>query len=801
MGVDCPLNMEVQKKIELPEWLPVLPVRNTVVFPNTAVPLIVGRPKSIQSIRAGQAASDLLLVVSQRDGNLEEPKPEDLYQVGVVCMMSKVTHVESDSYQLIVNGLFRFLLTDIHDDLGYLCAQGKQLPDLAHQSAPRAETLAAEIKQLGKSILSLGSIPGADALVKLFGQLQDADHIANLCCTFISLSVTQKQELLELSELEKKLQLLLGYLIREKEKLILQNEIQSKMMERLSKDQRDHLLREQIRTIHEELGEETNPVEDFARKIEEVGLSAEAKKIAKEELSRLQIVQRASPEYHVIRTYLDLLLSLPWNKFSASQPESIDLTKAREILDADHYGLEKVKKRVLQSLAVTKLKKDQRGSILCLLGPPGVGKTSLGRSIAKALGRQFGRASLGGVRDEAEIRGHRRTYIGAMPGRIIQSLKRTGVKDPLILLDEIDKLGTDFRGDPASALLEVLDPEQNNHFMDHYLDAGFDLSKVFFVTTANVTETIPPPLRDRMEIIEMTSYSKREKMEIAVRHLLPKLLEEHGLTPERVHIPRETTEQVIESYTREAGVRQLSREISNLCRAAAEKLAVDNPPAKIDFTPEQLETFLGPRRFFTEMALEAHRPGVATGLAWTPVGGEILHIEATRMQGKGKLILTGQLGEVMKESAQIALSLLRSSGSPNLSLRYDSFDFHIHVPSGAIPKDGPSAGVALFVALASLMESRPVHPKLAFTGELTLRGSVLPVGGIKEKVLAAHRAGIEVVCLPERNRGDLVDVNAEVLSQMKFHFMQEAAEALSLSGLKWFNPAVSVNPTESLLTN
>jgi len=797
--------MEFQKKIELPEWIPVLPVRNTVVFPNAAVPLIVGRPKSVNAIRAAEAASDLLLVVSQRDGGLEEPQPEDLHHVGVVCLMSKVTPVDSDSYQLIVNGLFRFQISKLSLEQDFLAAKGKQLPDSAGQTSPRTETLAAEVRQLGKSILSLGSIPGAEALVKLFGQIHDASHIADLCCTFLPLPVAQKQELLELGDLEKKLTILLGHLIREKEKLILQNEIQSKMMERLSKDQRDHLLREQLRTIHEELGDETNPIDDFAKKIETVGLSPEAKKIAKEELSRLHIVQRSSPEYHVIRTYLDWLFCLPWEKSSGTKAEAIDLKHAEAILNADHYGLEKVKKRILQFLAVTKLKKDQQGSILCLLGPPGVGKTSLGRSIAKALGRQFVRASLGGVRDEAEIRGHRRTYIGAMPGRLIQSLKRVGVRDPVMLLDEIDKLGSDFRGDPSSALLEVLDPEQNHNFVDHYIDSGFDLSRIFFVTTANVLENIPSPLRDRMEIIEMTSYSKEEKLQIATRHLLPKILAEHGLSRETVGLDRACIERVLEGYTREAGVRQLTREIAHLCRAAAEKLAGEAPPTQVIFTLEEVESVLGPVKYFHESALEIQRPGIVTGLAWTPVGGEILNIEASRMEGKGKLILTGKLGEVMKESAQIALSLLRATGNPNSAIKYDTSDFHVHVPSGAIPKDGPSAGVAIFLALASLMENRIIPAKLAFTGEVTLRGSILPVGGIKEKVLAAHRAGIEVVLLPERNRGDLVDVSHEVRNSLKFVFLKDAGEALVAAGLKWMTttliPPMKSGDQQPVVTN
>jgi ATP-dependent Lon protease len=775
--------MDGFKKIELPPLVPVLPVRNTVLFPNAAVPLIVGRSRSIQAIKEAQRGSDILLVVTQKDGSKEEPLEKDLYRTGVVCLLSKITQVENESYQLIANGLFRFEILEFVDQGTVLTARGVQLPELSAPQSTRTETLSAEIKQLGKSILTLAAVPGSDALVKLFGQIQDPEHIADLCCTFVNLSVSTKQELLEMQDLEKRLQILLDHMVKEKEKLLLQNEIQSKMMERLSKDQRDHLLREQIRTIHEELGEESNLQDDFAKKIEEAGLPSEAKKVAKEELSRLSVVQRSSPEYHVIRTYLDWILSMPWQKTSATESSQINLDQARKVLDEDHFGIEKVKSRILQFLAVTKLKKDLKGPILCLLGPPGVGKTSMGKSIAKALGRTFIRTSLGGVRDEAEIRGHRRTYIGAMPGRIVQSLKRVGVKDPLIMLDEIDKIGTDFRGDPASALLEVLDPEQNHAFVDHYLDVPFDLSRVFFITTANVMETIPPALRDRMEIIEMTSYSKAEKLEIAVRHLVPKLLEDHGMTSPKVELPRETLELVIDAYTREAGVRNLTREIAHLCRAAAEELARENPAENVILTPEKVESILGPRKFFTERIDDRNRPGVVTGLAWTPVGGEILNIEVTKMEGKGNLLLTGHLGDVMKESAQIGVSLLRSSMGRQIPFRFDKTDFHVHVPSGAIPKDGPSAGVAIFLSLASLLENKPISSKLAFTGELTLRGTVLPVGGIKEKVLAAHRAGIETVVLPERNQGDLVDVSPDVRNQMKFHFVKDVYEVLPIAGL------------------
>lgn len=790
-------------KIDLPPLLPVLPVRNTVLFPNAAVPLIVGRTRSVQAIKEAQKHGDLLLVVTQRDGSKEEPLPADLYRIGVVCIISKVTESENDSYQMIANGLFRFEVQEFVDKETYLTAKGLQFADLS-KTGSRIETLASEVKTLGKSILTLAAVPGSDSLIKLFNQIQDPDQIADLCCTFVNIAISAKQELLETRSLEKRLELLLEHMLKEKERLVLQSEIQSKMMERLSKDQRDHLLREQLRTIHEELGDEANVNDDFGKRIEEAGLPAEAKKVAKDELNRLNLVQRSSPEYHVIRTYLEWLLNLPWQKLSSFDPSQIKLENARHILDEDHFGIEKVKKRILQFLAVTKLKQDMKGPILCLLGPPGVGKTSLGKSVAKALGRTFIRTSLGGVRDEAEIRGHRRTYIGAMPGRIMQSIKRAGIKDPVMLLDEIDKIGTDFRGDPASALLEVLDPEQNHAFVDHYLDVPFDLSRVFFITTANMVETIPSALRDRMEIIEMTSYSKAEKLEIAVKHLMPRLIEDHGIKPEQITLPPETIELVIDGYTREAGVRNLTRELAHLCRATAEMLAKENPEPHAAIIPDRVEEILGPRKFFTEVVENLHPPGVVTGLAWTPVGGEILKIEVTKMEGKGNLILTGHLGDVMKESAQIALSLLRSSGTRGSILRFDKIDFHIHVPSGAIPKDGPSAGVAIFLALASLTENRPVSSRIAITGEVTLRGTVLPVGGIKEKVIAAHRAGIEVVVLPERNRGDLFDVSQDVRNSLQFHYVKDVKAVQKIVGLS-SETQVITNPlpsaSEHLATN
>ena len=759
--------------------IPVLPIRNTVVFPNTASPLVVGRPKSVEALRQAQRSGDLILVVTQKEGDRNDPIPSDLYNVGVVCLIQKLTQTKPTTYQLVANSLFRFRIAAFEHGDGYLTATGEQLPDLALPSN-KAAALAVEVKKLSLKVLSLVPAPKSDALTKTLTEVEGPERIADLCCSFLTRSVATKQAWLENRDIESRLNTLLEELVAEKERITLQNEIQAKVMARATKEQRDHYLREQMRAINEELGDEGGR-ENFAKRIEEAGLSAEALKVARSELARLAHVPRSSPEYHVIRTYLDWLTILPWNKGSTA---SFSLDQARQVMDADHYGLEKVKTRILQFLAVRKLRADLRGPILCLVGPPGVGKTSLGRSIAKALNREFVRASLGGVRDEAEIRGHRRTYIGALPGRILQSLKRCGTNNPVMLLDEIDKVGSDFRGDPASALLEVLDPEQNGNFLDHYLDVPFDLSKVFFVTTANTIDTIPVALRDRLEIVQIEGYSQDEKMEIALRHLLPRALEDHGMTPKQVRLPRETLERIINDYTRESGVRNLSRKIAQVLRASAEKLATDNPPLSVDCLPGSLEDSLGPVKYFRESLEESPRPGVVTGLAWTPHGGETLHVEVGRMQGRGKLILTGKLGDVMKESAQVALSLLRSQWGAELPFLFEKTDLHIHFPAGAVPKDGPSAGSALYLALASLIEGQSISPHLAITGEITLRGQVLPVGGIKEKVLAAQRAGVRVILLPRLNQGDLAEIPLEVRSQVRFHFLREVSEILPLAGLR-----------------
>jgi ATP-dependent Lon protease len=775
----------------LSDPLPVLPIRNMVLFPSTSSTLVVGRPKSIAAVKRAQKAGDLIVVVAQRDGDTNEPGPSDLQTVGVVCLITKANETQHKGFQIIASSLFRFRVNEFVSLDPCLMARGEQWPDTAPLSLTRTEALATEIKKLGLKILGMLGPSAGESAVKILSALDTPEKIADFCCSFLARPTAVKQGWLEDRDLDHRLNALLDEFIVERERISLQSEIQSRVMARASKDQRDHFLREQLRVIHEELGDEQGK-EDWAPRIEAARMSADAEKVARSEAARLGHVPRSSPEYQVIRTYLEWLTGLPWKNATA---KPFQVSQARAVLDADHFGLEKVKTRIGQFLAVRKLRSDLRGPVLCFVGPPGVGKTSLGRSIAKALGREFIRASLGGVRDEAEIRGHRRTYVGALPGRIIQSLKRCGSNDPVMLLDEIDKVGTDFRGDPASALLEVLDPEQNGSFIDHYLDVPFDLSSIFFITTANSLDTIPRALLDRLEVIEVSGYSLAEKTEIAVRHLVPRLLREHGMTPERVKIPRTTIEHIVTDYTLESGVRGLSRQLAQVLRGTAEQLTSDDPPRSIDCSPDSLDAFLGPRKFFPEQLEEAARPGVVTGLAWTPTGGQILHVEATQMEGKGDLILTGQLGDVMKESAQIALSLLRSQWHRDFPLRLEKTDTHIHFPAGAIPKDGPSAGAALYLALASLVERRGIDSRIAVTGEITLRGQILPVGGIKEKVLAAHRAGVRLVILPRLNAGDLREVPAEVRAELRFHFVKDAKELAVVAGLLGEPPEIPLPPS------
>lgn len=772
---------------QIPQSLPVLPIRNSVLFPAVSMPLVVGRGKSIQAVEYAHGKDDFILVVAQKVTDSEDPGAEDLHEMATLCKIEGVHRTEEDSRQVVVTGIARYRLHHVQiGDQGFLTAQGELMPDLHSEDAIRNEALFYQLKEMAREVIQL--LPGTtEALVKFIDRVEDSSYLANVCAAYLNLSLTQKQELLETLEVEARIESLLKAMQKEREILSMQQEIREKMSERLNKAQREALLREQLRTIKTELGEEAGEeatTRELEKKLSEATLSDEAHAQAQEELRRLKSLPFASAEYHVIRNYLEWILRLPWKQKTEAP---LHLGRAREILDQDHYGLEEVKKRILQFLAVAQLKKDIHGPILCLVGPPGVGKTSLGQSIARALGRKFMRTSLGGVRDEAEIRGHRRTYVGAMPGRIIQSIRRVGTKNPLMMLDEIDKLRSDFHGDPSAAMLEVLDPEQNKTFMDHYLDLPFDLSEVFFVVTANVVDTIPSALRDRMEVIEVSSYTSAEKLEIAKRYLVPKLLKEHGMSQASVLFSDESLEKVILAYTREAGVRELQRQIATVLRVIAQKwvLAQESHPQvsfHFEVTPAVLKEALGQERYFFERADRVLSPGVATGLAWTPQGGDLLFVETTVVpSGKGSLILTGQLGEVMKESVQIALSVVRSLLSEILPMPFDflTHDLHVHVPAGAIPKDGPSAGLTVLLSLASLILKKPLSAHLGMTGEITLRGLILPVGGIKEKVLAAHRAGLTEVILPQKNEPDLIQVPLEVRQQLRFKCFERVEEVLS----------------------
>lgn len=791
--------------------VPVLPIRNTVIFPGTAVPLRVGRPKSVAAIEAVRESADgpwVLLVAQKRESDGVSPEGEaagatsasgdaelaDLFKVGTLAKVEKVRGNATEGFQLLVRGVERFKISEIHethDAQGrpYYEGLGGVWPDVTQGvhalDAPTAAALLKSLKSLSQEILE--ELPAdTDGISKLVDGIEDLAFLSYLCAGNLDVPHLKKQELLELPSVRERVLSLLEVMQNYKESLKLQGEIREKLSHRIGKAQRENILREQLRTIRDELGEgDENGRDDLRKKIMDAGMPEDVKKTALDELKRLESIGTSSPESHVIRNYLDLLCALPWSKAAADDPAGIDLDKARATLEGDHYGQDKIKKRILQHLAVMKLKKGARGSILLFVGPPGVGKTSLGQSIATALGRKFVRVSLGGVRDDAEIRGHRRTYIGAMPGRIIQGIKRAGENNPVFVLDEIDKLSRSFSGDPASALLEVLDPEQNVAFLDHYLDVPFDLSKVFFILTANSLETIPGPLLDRLEVIDLSGYTTAEKLHIAKDHLIPKQFKEHGLSPEQLTFSDEALLRLIGSYTREAGVRELQRKIAAACRAVSEKVLArraEDLPVKVGV--QDLEDLLGPERYLHEVAERIAPPGVVTGLAWTPQGGEILFIESSMMPGSGKLTITGQLGDVMKESAQIALSLVRSKLAQDLTsgmFNYEKQDLHLHVPAGAIPKDGPSAGVAMLTTLASLVTGRSVNPKLAMTGEITLRGAVMPVGGIKEKVIAAHRAGIEKVLLPKRNQRDLKEVPDEVKSQLQFEFVETAAEVLKVA--------------------
>ena len=771
-----------------PDELAILPLREAVLFPQAVIPLAVARPSSVRAVdEALLGESRAIGVVTQRDATQEAPAPQDLYQMGTVATIHRMLKQSDGTIRLVVQGLERFRVLEFTQTTPHLRARIERVPDIMPAADDvEAQALGRQASTLFERIVEL-SPTLSDDLLPLVAGAGDAGRMIDLIAAVLpSLTTVERQTILETADVKARLKTLVESLTKEAEVLELGSKIHSQIQSEMTKTQREYYLREQLKAIQKELGEgddRSQELTELREKIESVGMSEEAHREALRELERLSKMPPAAAEYSVTRTYLEWLTALPWRK---ETPEDIELGRARTVLDEDHWGLGKIKERLLEHLAVRKIRPEGKAPILCFVGPPGVGKTSLGRSIARALGRKFHRIALGGMRDEAEIRGHRRTYIGALPGQIVQGLRRSESKNPVFMLDEIDKLGFDFRGDPASALLEVLDPEQNGTFRDHYLDVPFDLSRVLFITTANLLDPIPAPLRDRMEIIELPGYTEDEKVEIARRHLSPKQAGEHGLGLDRdITFTEPALRLLARSYTREAGVRSLEREIAALCRKVARRRAEgDLAPVTVD--PESVTALLGTPRFFLEeeIAERTRTPGVAVGLAWTPTGGDVLFVEASRMPGGKSLTLTGQLGDVMKESAQAAVSWVRAHAA-ELGIAPDFWmrsDLHLHVPAGAIPKDGPSAGVTLATALVSLLRGQPIRPLLAMTGEITLSGRVLPVGGIKEKVLAAHRTGLTTVILPRQNERQLLeDVPAEVRGQLEIHLVRDVAEVLRIA--------------------
>jgi ATP-dependent Lon protease len=774
--------MELVTEKSLPGLaLPVIVTRNFVLFEGRTVPLVINRPQSVAAAEAAVHNHDSrVIIVAQRreTGDGVRVGRDDAYTVGTLARIDRKTGDRKRGFQLVVTGLERVHVSDLSDAQDYLTAHHREFPDTLLCDEATKKALLANARILSKEILAL--IPGDTSQIEaLLDAVEDLSGFLPIVVENLDIPLEQKQAILAMDGERSRVLRVLELMAEQKRSLEIQADVRSKLNEKLGKHQREAILREQIKTIRDELGETKSEAdEDYIRRVQDANLPEAVRSVALDEAKRLESIGSNSPEAHVVRNYLDLILALPWH---VSTDDSLDLDHARSVLNTDHFGLDKIKKRIIQHLAVMKLKKDRRGSILLFVGPPGVGKTSLGESIARALGRKFVRAALGGVRDDAEIRGHRKTYVGAMPGRVIQSIKRVGVNNPVFLLDEIDKLGRGYSGDPASALLEVLDPEQNKEFVDHYLDVPFDLSQVFFIATANSLDTIPGPLLDRMEVIDLSGYVTAEKLAIAKTYLVPKQIKEHGLSTDQLTVTDSALLKVIHGYTREAGVRGLQRQIQTLCRYAAEKIA-DETFLALTIATDQVTDALGPEKYSFEETNRMVPPGVVTGLAWTPVGGDILFVEAAQMPGTGRLILTGQLGDVMKESAQIALSLVRSHLAVFLKVSdFDKRDIHIHVPSGAIPKDGPSAGVTMLTTMASLLTGFRVSPKLAMTGEITLRGQVTPVGGIKEKLLAAHRSGVEHVLIPKKNQKDLVDVPGEVLSEMKVTLVEHVNEVLEIA--------------------
>ncbi len=770
----------------VPSVLPVLPLRESVPLPDTLTPLAIGQERSVKLVNDVLAGDRLLVMLASKDPELETPGPDQLERVGVVGAVARMLKVPDGTLRILVQGAQRVKVDDWVRDTPYLVAEISELPDRVRES-PQLTALMRNVQETFMQIVE--AVPYLPEELQIaVANLEDPSALTHLIAGSLRLKTDEKQALLEEVDVAKRLRRLTEILARELQVISIGSEIQTQVQSEIDKGQREYVLRQQLKAIQEELGEfdeSTEEANELRERLDAIELPDDVRKQANRELKRLESLPTAAAEHGVIRNYLEWIASLPWDK---TTKDDLDLAHAREVLDADHYDIEQVKERIIEFLAVRRLKPDARGSILCFVGPPGVGKTSLGKSIARALGREFERISAGGVRDEAEIRGHRRTYIGAMPGTIIRALRDAGSKNPLFMIDEIDKMGADFRGDPASAMLEVLDPEQNATFRDHYLDVPFDLSDVMFITTANTLDTIPSPLRDRMEVIPLAGYTADEKLQIAKRYLVPRQIERNGLKKSWISFSDAALRTIIEEYTREAGVRALEREIGTACRKVARQVADSRngrPAKKVAVGEAKVRALLGKRRFSAEARRRTRLPGVATGLAWTPVGGDVLFVEATSMSGRGKLTITGQLGDVMKESAQAALSYVRGhTAELGLELRPDWFaehDLHVHVPAGAIPKDGPSAGVTMATALVSLLSGRAVRGDVAMTGEITLTGQVLPIGGLKEKALAAQRAGISTVVAPRENEPDAEDVPEHLRAKLDFVFVDHIDDVLAVA--------------------
>lgn len=776
------MSEEEEKRLsesDIPESLPILPLKNTVLFPGVVVPITVGRDKSLALVKEAYENDKTIGVITQREEEQENPTDKDLYRIGTVAQILKLIKMPDGSKSIVIQGKTTFRIKKFTQKDPYFRADVEPYRQEMDISGVELDAHIRSVKETATKIVNLSPNLPSEAAVAI-NNISSPTFLLNFISSNLNVSIEDKQKVLEIRNFSERLSQVMEYLNKELQVLNLSEEIRSKVKSDIDEQQRDYYLRQQMKAIQEALGEdsEQEEVEKLKKRLDKKRETMPDKAIetAEKELQRLERTPNSSPNYGIIHGYIEWILDLPWNEYSE---DLLDLERARNILDEDHYGLEKVKKRIVEYLAVLKLKNDMKAPILCLYGPPGVGKTSLGKSVARALNREFVRFSLGGIRDEAEIRGHRRTYIGALPGRIIQNLKKAGKGNPVMMLDEIDKVGSDFRGDPTSALLEVLDPEQNDSFSDNFLELEYDLSSVLFIATANSLDTIPAPLRDRMEIIHISGYTQQEKVQIAKKYLVPKQIEENGLKEAQFKISHRAIQRVIDQYTRESGVRNLERRIGAICRGVAAKIA-SGKIKKCSVGVNDVEEYLGKRKYFSEVAERTTVPGVATGLAWTPYGGDILFIEASVSKGSGKLHITGQLGDVMKESAMLAVSYLRAHsdelGIPDSAFKY--WDLHIHVPAGAVPKDGPSAGVSILSAIASIFTQRRVKNTLALTGEITLRGLVLPVGGIKEKVLAAKRAGIEQVLLPEKNKKDVAEIEKDVIGDLKIDYIERMENLL-----------------------